>query len=81
MPDEVEPSGAQKASGDFAPALVGFTDDVFRGVPVATPVRTERQRSRPNNAAALRVVNSARCASGKTSRNVVIASRVGCWNG
>jgi 4-carboxymuconolactone decarboxylase len=31
MPDEVEPSGAQKAYGDFAPALVGFTDDVLFG--------------------------------------------------
>lgn len=26
-----EPSGAQKALGDFAPALVGFTDDVLFG--------------------------------------------------
>jgi 4-carboxymuconolactone decarboxylase len=34
MPDEIEtrePSGAQKAYGDFAPALVGFTDDVLFG--------------------------------------------------
>jgi 4-carboxymuconolactone decarboxylase len=30
MPD-TEPSGAQKAFGDFAPALVGFTDDVLFG--------------------------------------------------
>jgi 4-carboxymuconolactone decarboxylase len=29
MPDE--PSGAQKAFGDFAPAFVGFTDDVLFG--------------------------------------------------
>jgi 4-carboxymuconolactone decarboxylase len=26
-----EPSGAQKAYGDFAPAFVGFTDDVLFG--------------------------------------------------
>jgi 4-carboxymuconolactone decarboxylase len=26
-----EPSGAQKAFGDFAPAFVGFTDDVLFG--------------------------------------------------
>jgi 4-carboxymuconolactone decarboxylase len=34
MPDDIEPpepSGAQKAYGDFAPALVGFTDDVLFG--------------------------------------------------
>jgi 4-carboxymuconolactone decarboxylase len=34
MPDEIEtrePSGAQKAYGDVAPALVGFTDDVLFG--------------------------------------------------
>ena len=33
MAQDEEPSGAQKAFGDFAPALVGFTDDVlFRQV-------------------------------------------------
>jgi 4-carboxymuconolactone decarboxylase len=34
MPDDIEtrePSGAQKAFGDFAPALVRFTDDVLFG--------------------------------------------------
>src|SRR5437868_2925633 len=35
MPDDVrndaEPSGAQKNFGDFAPALVGFTDDLLFG--------------------------------------------------
>jgi 4-carboxymuconolactone decarboxylase len=31
MPDDKEPSGAQKALGDFAPGLVGFTDDVLFG--------------------------------------------------
>jgi 4-carboxymuconolactone decarboxylase len=28
---DTEPSGAQKAFGDFAPALVGLTDDVLFG--------------------------------------------------
>jgi len=27
MAQDEEPSGAQKAFGDFAPALVGFTDE------------------------------------------------------
>jgi 4-carboxymuconolactone decarboxylase len=31
MPDSREPSGARKAFGDFAPALVGYTDDVLFG--------------------------------------------------
>lgn len=31
MADRNEPSGAQKAFGDFAPALVGFTDEVLFG--------------------------------------------------
>jgi 4-carboxymuconolactone decarboxylase len=31
MPDSNEPSGAQKMFGDFAPALVHFTDDVLFG--------------------------------------------------
>ncbi len=31
MPGAVEPSGAQKNFGDFAPALVGFTDEVLFG--------------------------------------------------
>jgi 4-carboxymuconolactone decarboxylase len=29
--DDVEPSGAKRNFGDFAPALVGFTDDVLFG--------------------------------------------------
>jgi 4-carboxymuconolactone decarboxylase len=29
--DDTEPSGAQKALGDFAPALVSFTDEVLFG--------------------------------------------------
>src|SRR3954468_17686354 len=31
MADGREPSGAEKMFGDFAPALVGFTDDVLFG--------------------------------------------------
>jgi len=31
MADDKEPSGAQKSLGDFAPALVHFTDDVLFG--------------------------------------------------
>jgi 4-carboxymuconolactone decarboxylase len=31
MPEDKEPSGAAKMFGDFAPALVGFTDDVLFG--------------------------------------------------
>ena len=31
MPNQKEPSGAEKMFGDFAPALVHFTDDVLFG--------------------------------------------------
>jgi 4-carboxymuconolactone decarboxylase len=31
MTDDMEPSGAQKAFGEFAPAFVHFTDDVLFG--------------------------------------------------
>jgi 4-carboxymuconolactone decarboxylase len=31
MSDNQQPSGAQRLLGDFAPALVGFTDDVLFG--------------------------------------------------
>jgi 4-carboxymuconolactone decarboxylase len=31
MNDDKEPSGAQEAFGDFAPAFVYFTDDVLLG--------------------------------------------------
>jgi 4-carboxymuconolactone decarboxylase len=31
MAQDKQPSGAQKAFGDFAPALVGYTDDVLFG--------------------------------------------------
>ena len=40
-----EPSGAQKAFGDFAPALVGFTDDVLFGQVWTRPELTPKERS------------------------------------
>lgn len=40
-----EPSGAQKALGDFAPALVGFTDDVLFGQVWPRPELAARDRS------------------------------------
>jgi 4-carboxymuconolactone decarboxylase len=43
MPNEQEPSGAEKMFGDFAPALVHFTDDVLFGEAWA---RTEQLSAR-----------------------------------
>jgi 4-carboxymuconolactone decarboxylase len=43
MPDDKQPSGAQRMFGDFAPALVHFTDDVLFGEAWA---RTEELSSR-----------------------------------
>jgi 4-carboxymuconolactone decarboxylase len=40
-----EPSGAQKALGDFAPAFVGFTDDVLFGQVWTRPELTPKERS------------------------------------
>jgi 4-carboxymuconolactone decarboxylase len=40
-----EPSGAQKMFGDFAPALVGFTDDVLFGQVWERPELSPRDRS------------------------------------
>jgi 4-carboxymuconolactone decarboxylase len=40
-----EPSGAQKAFGDFAPAFVGFTDDVLFGQVWTRPELSPRERS------------------------------------
>jgi 4-carboxymuconolactone decarboxylase len=40
-----EPSGAQKAIGDFAPAFVGFTDDVLFGQVWTRPELTPKERS------------------------------------
>jgi 4-carboxymuconolactone decarboxylase len=40
-----EPSGAQKAFGDFAPAFVGFTDDVLFGQVWTRPELSPKERS------------------------------------
>src|SRR6185437_3207192 len=40
-----EPSGAQKAFGDFAPALVSFTDDVLFGQIWTRPELSPKERS------------------------------------
>ncbi len=48
MADETEPrerSGAQRMFGDFAPALVGFTDDVLFGQVWTRPQLSPRERS------------------------------------
>jgi 4-carboxymuconolactone decarboxylase len=42
---EQEPSGAAKMFGDFAPALVGFTDDVLFGQVWTRPELSPRDRS------------------------------------
>jgi 4-carboxymuconolactone decarboxylase len=43
--DAKEPSGAQKMFGDFAPALVHFTDDVLFGEAWKRPQLSQRDRS------------------------------------
>jgi 4-carboxymuconolactone decarboxylase len=43
--DAKEPSGAQKMFGDFAPALVRFTDDVLFGEAWKRPQLSPRDRS------------------------------------
>ena len=40
-----EPSGAQKAFGGFAPAFVGFTDDVLFGQVWTRPELSPKERS------------------------------------
>src|SRR5690242_14341434 len=45
MADDEEPSGAQKLLGDFAPALVGFTDDVLFGQVWTRPQLSPKERS------------------------------------
>ena len=40
-----EPSGAQKMFGDFAPALVGFTDEVLFGDVWERPELSPKERS------------------------------------
>jgi 4-carboxymuconolactone decarboxylase len=45
MADEKEPSGAEKMFGDFAPALVHFTDDVLFGEAWTRPQLSPKERS------------------------------------
>ena len=45
MADDEEPSGAEKLFGDFAPAFVGFTDDVLFGQVWTRPQLTPKERS------------------------------------
>jgi 4-carboxymuconolactone decarboxylase len=45
MADNKEPSGAQKAFGGFAPAFVGFTDDVLFGQIWKRPQLSPKERS------------------------------------
>lgn len=42
---EHKPSGAERLFGDFAPALVGFTDDVLFGDVWKRPELTPKERS------------------------------------
>ena len=44
-----EPSGAEKVLGDFAPALVHFTDDVLFGEVWTRPELSPRDRSHGAN--------------------------------
>jgi 4-carboxymuconolactone decarboxylase len=43
--EATEPSGAQRLFGDFAPALVGFTDDVLFGDVWKRPELSPKERS------------------------------------
>jgi 4-carboxymuconolactone decarboxylase len=45
MADNKEPSGAEKMFGDFAPALVRFTDDVLFGQVWTRPELSPKDRS------------------------------------
>jgi 4-carboxymuconolactone decarboxylase len=45
MTDDKEPSGAEKMFGDFAPALVHFTDDVLFGEAWQRPELAPKLRS------------------------------------
>ena len=43
--EDKEPSGAEKMFGDFAPVLVGFTDDVLFGQVWTRPQLSPKERS------------------------------------
>jgi 4-carboxymuconolactone decarboxylase len=55
MADDKEPSGARKMFGDFAPALVEYTDDVLFGQVWERPELSKRDRSLITVAALLTV--------------------------
>lgn len=58
MAAEKEPSGAQKMFGDFAPALVEYTDDVLFGQVWERPELSKRDRSLITVAALLTAGNT-----------------------
>jgi 4-carboxymuconolactone decarboxylase len=58
MAMEKEPSGAQKMFGDFAPALVEYTDDVLFGQVWERPELSKRDRSLITVAALLTAGNT-----------------------
>jgi 4-carboxymuconolactone decarboxylase len=45
MPEDKQPSGAEQAFGDFAPAFVGYTDDVLFGQVWDRPQLSPKERS------------------------------------
>jgi 4-carboxymuconolactone decarboxylase len=45
MPEDKQPSGAEQAFGDFAPAFVGYTDDVLFGQVWERPQLSPKERS------------------------------------
>jgi 4-carboxymuconolactone decarboxylase len=59
MPDNTEPSGAQRRFGDFAPALVSYTDDVLFADVWKRPELAPRDRSLITVAALVTNGNSA----------------------
>jgi 4-carboxymuconolactone decarboxylase len=58
MADQKEPSGAQKMFGDFAPALVEYTDGVLFGQVWERPELSKRDRSLITVAALLTAGNT-----------------------
>jgi 4-carboxymuconolactone decarboxylase len=45
MPEDKQPSGAEQAFGDFAPAFVGYTDDLLFGQVWMRPQLSPKERS------------------------------------
>jgi 4-carboxymuconolactone decarboxylase len=45
MAEDKQPSGAEQAFGDFAPAFVGYTDDVLFGQVWTRPQLSPKERS------------------------------------